>query len=116
MGRALASAGSESEALACFVQSIEIDPSYGNAYFNAGDLLYRNEQYEDAIKSYVAGLEIDPNHPSGFFVLGNCLFQTRNYAAAADLYRQQLLQDPNHPQARSNLDLAEGLIAENMAA
>jgi len=116
MGRALALAGSDSEALACFVKAIEIDPGYCNAYFNAGDLLYRNAQYEDAANSYIAGLEVNPNHPSGFFVLGNCLFQTRNFAAAADLYRQELVRDANHDQARSNLDLAEGLIADNIAA
>jgi len=116
MGRALALAGSDSEALACFVKAIEIDPGYCNAYFNAGDLLYRNAQYEDAANSYIAGLEVNPNHPSGFFVLGNCLFQSRNFAAAADLYRQELVRDANHDRARSNLDLAEGLIADNIAA
>jgi tetratricopeptide (TPR) repeat protein len=116
MGRAMASAGSDAEALACFVKAIRIDPQYSNAYFNAGDLLYRNAQFDDAANSYIAGLEVNPDHPSGFFVLGNCLFQQRNYAAAAELYRQELKLDPNHDQARSNLKLAEGLLAEMTAA
>ena len=85
---------------------------YGNAYFNAGDLLYRLGYYDRAADIYMAGLEVSPDHDSGFFVLGNCYFRTQAYAAAIVSYRQALAQSPTNQEARSNLQLAEQLARE----
>jgi tetratricopeptide (TPR) repeat protein len=116
LGRVLAAAGSNGEALDCFTQAIQLDPNYGNAYFNAGDLLYNLEQYDRAADTYIAGLHVTPQQPSGFFVLGNCFFQTRNYESAVISYRQELDQNPDHGEARHNLVLAESLHSEVRAA
>jgi len=111
MGRALAASGFEEDALACFTEAITLSPDYENAYFNAGDLLYRLEQFDQAAESYMAGLQLNPDHPTGLFVLGNCFFKTSKYDAAALLYEEQLDRDPNHKEARHNLSLITELAA-----
>ncbi len=83
-----------------------------NAYFNAGDLLYRLGFYDRAAETYLAGLGVSPEHESGFFVLGNCYFRTQAYAAAVASYRQALALSPTHQEARSNLQLAEQIAHE----
>ncbi len=107
LGRVLAALDAPGEALGCYTQAIERDPLYGNAYFNAGDLMYKLGYYDRAAETYLAGLNVNPDQESGFFVLGNCYFHTQAYAAAVVSYRQALAQSPTHQQARHNLHLAE---------
>jgi tetratricopeptide (TPR) repeat protein len=107
LGRVLAALDEAGEALECYTEAIQRDPLYGNAYFNAGDLMYRLGYYDRAADTYMAGLEVSPDHDSGFFVLGNCYFRTQAYAAAVVSYRQALVLSPTNQEARSNLQLAE---------
>src|SRR5205814_1085442 len=63
LGRVLAASGAEGEAIDCFADSIRMNPRYANAYFNAGDVLYRLGVYERAAEVYIAGLEVQPDNP-----------------------------------------------------
>ncbi len=102
-GRTLASSELLPEALGAYAKAIELDASYANAYFNAGDLLYGVGHYQDAAEWYEHGLRYAPTFAQGWFVLGNCLAQMGVHKGAVLAYGQTLAIDPDHFEARSNL-------------
>lgn len=108
-GRALELSGEAERALACYTEAIQRDPNYGNAYFNAGDLLYKLQQFQDAAHLYQMGLRHQPNHAQGWFVLGNSLAQLGIVQGAKIGYEQALVLDPTLEEARVNLaTISEG--------
>jgi tetratricopeptide (TPR) repeat protein len=114
-GRALAAADEPAQAIDCFLEAIQLDPRYANAYFNAGDLLYRLGYYEKASESYLAGLQVDASHADAFFTLGNCYVRSRKFDAAILCYEQALTLDPSQVPAQQNLELAREMAAGERA-
>ena len=51
------------DALNEYQQFIQKDPDYYEGYFNAGDALFRQEQYEGALDMYKKAQELNPRDP-----------------------------------------------------
>lgn len=115
LGRVLAALGDDAGAVDCFTDAILIDRTYGNAYFNAADVLYRLGIYDRAIEVLQQGLTVDPANAAGFFVLGNCYFQLGDMAAAELCYRSALERKPGYQEAQNNLELATAAVATQAA-
>ncbi|MEQ1821353.1 MAG: glycosyltransferase [Fimbriimonadaceae bacterium] len=92
-------------ALEKFQLALNIAPNNANAYFNAGDLLYRIGGFNEAARMYEAGLKLDPTNCEGWFVFGNSLAQGDVPQAAVLAYNQVLTLNPEHQGARHNREL-----------
>ncbi|MFA6004248.1 MAG: VWA domain-containing protein [Elusimicrobiota bacterium] len=78
--------------------------------FNAGDALYRLEDYDSAAQGFQR-LGEDPRLPDAtrshaFYNLGNALVQKQDYAGAVAAFRKAVILSPSDPDARHNLAVA----------
>lgn len=90
-------------AMAKFVEAVNLDPTYANAYFNLGDTLYGSGLYLDAAETYEKGLRLRPEFADGWFVLGNCFARLGYDDGACMAWEKALLFDPAHRAAAENL-------------
>jgi tetratricopeptide (TPR) repeat protein len=70
------------EALACYDQSLSIQPRNLGALNNRGNAQKALKQYEDALQSYNAALKIRPDFLEAIVNRGNALKDLRRYAEA----------------------------------
>ena len=80
----------------------------GEPYYNAGNALYRLEEYGDSLENYDESLRYAESELRlhGFFNRGNASFQSQQYAQAIEAYKEVLRMDPDHIDAKHNLELA----------
>ena len=83
-------------------------PEYGEPYYNAGNALYRMEEYGESLQEYDESLRYAESElrSRGFFNRGNASFQTQQYAQAIDAYKEVLRMNPDDLDAKHNLELA----------
>ena len=83
-------------------------PESGEPYFNAGNVLYRMEEYEDSVQEYdeALGPAEKELRAHGFFNRGNASFQQEKYAQAVEAYKEVLRMNPDDRDAKHNLELA----------
>ncbi len=91
------------EALAAFDRTLELDGSFASAQYYRGQTLDRMERPDDAIAAYKKTLEVDPANSAASFDLGVAYYNKGDYANAAAAYQQTLKSDPNNAQAHANL-------------
>ena len=84
----------------------------GEPYYNAGNALYRLEEYGDSLQKYDESLRYAESELrlSGFFNRGNACFRSQQYAQAIEAYKEVLRMDPDHIDAKHNLELALALL------
>lgn len=104
-GRSFARVGDLDNALASFAAAAEVDPTYANAFLNAGDVLYANGRFGEAGEWYEQALRLDPTNSQAWFVLGNCFARMGHTEGAELAYGQTLAFDPHHREARANLEV-----------
>jgi Ca-activated chloride channel family protein len=83
-------------------------PDVPEPYYNAGNVYYRQEDYENALlQAYQALRSADePVAQSTFYNIGNVQFNTQDYEAAIESYKEALRINPNDIDAKHNLELA----------
>ena len=101
-------AGDYAAALDAYQGAQGASPESGEPYYNAGNVLYRMEEYEDSLQSYDESLKHAERElrSSGFFNRGNASFQQQQYAQAVEAYQEVLRMDPDDRDAKHNLELA----------
>lgn len=104
-GRALECVGQLQNALECYHQAIELDPTNANAYFCAGDLLLKNSCPFESAECYQKGLLYDSANAEAWFMLGNAMYRSGSVEGAVLSYKKALEADPNHHRAASNLEI-----------
>ena len=82
--------------------------------FNAGDALYRLEDYDEAAQRFQRLAE-DPKAPrseraAAYYNLGGALVRKQDYAGAVAAYRKSVVLAPADPDARENLAVALRLL------
>ena len=80
----------------------------GEPHYNAGNALYRLEEYGESLENYDESLRYAESELRlrGFFNRGNASFQSQQYAQAIEAYKEVLRMDPDHIDAKHNLELA----------
>ena len=80
----------------------------GEPHYNAGNALYRLEEYGESLESYDESLTYAESELRlrGFFNRGNTSFQSQQYAQAIEAYKEVLRMNPDHIDAKHNLELA----------
>ena len=100
--------GDYETALDAYREAQVASPESGEPYFNAGNVLYRMEEYEESVQEYDEALVPAEKElrTHGFFNRGNASFQQEKYAQAVEAYKEVLRMNPDDGDAKHNLELA----------
>ena len=90
-------------ALEAYQKALELDPNFGDAYVNMGNIYYLQELFVDAERCYRLAISCDPDHSQAYFNLGNTLDELHCTQEAVDCFQKSLEKDPNFPDAHYNL-------------
>ncbi len=102
------------EALSAYEDAQLRVPEKGEPYYNAGNALYRMQDYEAALSEYDEALiwAEDDLRAKGFFNKGNVYFDMEDYPQAIEEYKKVLRIDPENDDAKHNLELAMSMLPQ----
>jgi predicted TPR repeat methyltransferase len=100
--------GQFAAAEAAYVQALELNPEYVDAYNGLGRVLERQKRHEEALKHYSKALELAPKHASTRYHAGMALCVLERFEEAAQVFRDWLAVDPNNPSAKHYLAACTG--------
>ncbi|NNJ91727.1 MAG: tetratricopeptide repeat protein [Gammaproteobacteria bacterium] len=86
-----------------YLKAIELNPNYGQAYNNLGNVFSDLGNLSEAEDVYRKALELIPDHPMILNNLGNCLHACGLNEEAESLLNKAIKISPNDPVAYSNL-------------
>lgn len=92
------------EALAAFLTSVEIDPSFGEAWYNIGFLHHKHYSKEQAKLFYQKALAVTPNEAKIFNNLGILCEEENAIDEAIGYYKKCLELEPSFTLAQKNLE------------
>ena len=95
-----------SEAIATYLQVLDLEPEHAAAHINLGTLYYNRQEYQSAERHYRAAITIDPRYALAYFDLGNVLDETGRVSDAIQAYKTALQLAPTYADAHYNLALA----------
>lgn len=94
--------GPSSMAVACFKKVIEIEPTYGSAYYHLGKELYRLQEYEEALAAFEQAIRYTP-HRIGviapLYEKGNVLRNLRKSTEALAIFDSIIQLEPTFTEA-----------------
>ena len=95
-------------ALDAYERAEERAPERAEPSYNAGNSLYRMEQYDESMSRYDESLRYarDDVRSRGLFNRGNAAYRMESYAEAVEAYMEVLRIDPDDLDAKHNLELA----------
>jgi Flp pilus assembly protein TadD len=100
---ALASKGESDEAMVHYEQAINLEPNYGDAYYNRANLLLAKGKVDEAIADWEKTLQLQPNDGDVHTCLGNALLRKGSLNEAIAHYETALALAPEDPRSRNNL-------------
>lgn len=115
LGVALARQGQPEEAIVSYRRALELDPTRVSAHNGLGLALEAVGLGDDAEQAYREALAIEPRSTLPRFNLADLLLTTGRAAEAVEHYRAGLALAPDNIQARRNLSIAEGHLADKPA-
>ena len=100
--------GDHAAALEAYENAGELAPGVGEPHYNAGNALYRMDQYDESMGYYDESLRYSRGEvrTRGLFNRGNAAYRMESYAEAVEAYREVLRIDPDDLDAKHNLELA----------
>lgn len=98
--------GTQAEAIATYLQVLQLDPEHAAAHINLGTLYYNRQEYKAAEDHYRAAISVDPRYALAYFDLGNVLDETGRVNDAIQAYKTALQLAPTYADAHYNLALA----------
>jgi tetratricopeptide (TPR) repeat protein len=96
-GVSYAAAGRMEEAMADFDKTIQLNPAYSNAYYNRGELRYRQEDYMGAVEDYSQALKIGPADAATYNGRGHAFYRMQKFGDALRDYGEAIKLDPSNP-------------------
>lgn len=111
-GVALLSAGSASQAEACFRQAAEICPEFGEAHANLGLLLAQRGETVAAEVSLRHALELGAHNAEIYLNLGSLLAEKEEFAQAENIYMQGLCHHSDAAPLWSNLGVLHACLKQ----
>jgi len=103
LGDAFARKGQPDEAMAHFEEAIKLQPDYGEAYYNRGNVLFAKGRTDEAIIDFEKALQIQPTDADAHTGLGNALLRKGSPKEAIAHYKEAIALAPQDPHSRSNL-------------
>jgi tetratricopeptide (TPR) repeat protein len=99
-------ARTHSEAIATYLNVLELEPNHAAAHINVGTLYYNRQEFGLAEKHYRSAIEADPRYALAYFDLGNVLDETGRVEEAIQSYKIALQLAPTYADAHYNVALA----------
>ncbi len=84
-------------------QALEIDPTYGKAYYGLGYLYARFDMNDAAVRMYEMALRFDPNHADSIHNLGMMYFYAGNYDDALPLLQKAVASNSENAEYQYHL-------------
>lgn len=96
-------------------KALDKNNSSGNAVFNIGNALYKQEKYEDAGRQYSTNFEMNDDRrkkSASLYNLGNSLLKGGRIPESIEAYKRSLKLDPRNMEAKYNLAFAQDLLKQ----
>jgi tetratricopeptide (TPR) repeat protein len=102
-----------SESEISYRRAIDKNKGSGDAVFNAGDALYKQQKYEDAGKQFIESHKMNEDkdkRSSSMYNLGNSLIMANKVQESIEAYKNSLKLNPENLEAKYNLAYAQDLL------
>ncbi len=109
MGVAYGELGELNNARLALERSIKLLPTYVEAHYNLGKVLFKMERYDTSELSYSRAYNLDPRYPGVAFNLGYCKRVLRKYDAARIYFEKCLEINPADEDAKIQLSELNGV-------
>jgi len=100
---ALGRKGRPDEAMVHYEEAIELQPNYGDAYYNRGNILFAQGRIDEAMVDWEKTLQIQPNDADAHTSLGNALLRRGSVKEAIAHYEKAMTFAPEDPHSRINI-------------
>ena len=114
LGKALAKEGDLNSAIACWYQSIKLEPNDPWLYYHLGEAFSKQANFSTAAKNFQRAIELDKNIHWFYLQLGKVLSQQQSYTQAIACFQKVIELDPQYPWVYHSL--AEALTEQNNLA
>jgi tetratricopeptide (TPR) repeat protein len=91
--------GQLDDALECYRRAMAVDPYYSEYYNETGNILQRQERYDEALEMYALAERYSAPYPELFYNLAVCEAHRHDWAAAVVSLSRSLNLDPQQPEA-----------------
>lgn len=79
-----------------FKQSLTLNPDFSLAYYELGNVLFAEKDYEDALEAYKKAYEVDPNFLLPLLKIGDIYMELNQLDDAEIVYKSIILKDNLH--------------------
>ena len=104
-----------SEALRCYRNALELQPTSFLAHYNLANMYGELQNYEEAIRHYRAATSIKPDFSDAYINLGAVLESKGNIELAIDQYREAIRIEPHAEDVRQHLQVLEKKVQADRA-
>ena len=87
--------GLNDKALKAFLSAAILDPTDGEALFQAGKLYLETSRFDEAINQFKRVQRLNPNYPQTWYYIGKAAFSAGDFATALDASRAEKRLNPN---------------------
>lgn len=98
--------GNDQEALTCFQEAAQINPSHSRAWFAAGRTLFNFRNFNEAKYALKKAVETDPQNDQAYYWLGQTYLRLNQYDEAVQSLTRATGLNPENPDAFYNLGMA----------
>ncbi|QLY25547.1 tetratricopeptide repeat protein [Bdellovibrio sp. KM01] len=95
LGESYKALGLNDKSLKAFLQAAILDPSDGEALFQAGKLYLETARYDDAIKQFKRVQATNPNYPRTWYNIGKAAFSSGDLNGAVEAAKMEKKLNPN---------------------
>jgi len=100
---ALGQKGHTNEAMVHYEEAIKLSPTYADAYYNRGNILFAAGRTEEAIADWKKTLQLQPNDADAYTCLGNAFLRRGASNEAITHYEKASSLAPEDPHSRNNM-------------
>jgi tetratricopeptide (TPR) repeat protein len=101
---------------AAYRMAIELDPSFGHALTNLGNLRFRRGALAEAESLYQRALAVDPEQPEAFYNLGFIASERGDHVEARRCFAAAVTSDPAFADAHFNLAMTLEALGDRTSA
>ncbi|MEK2689495.1 tetratricopeptide repeat protein [Bdellovibrio sp. GT3] len=95
LGESYKALGMNDKALKAFLQAAILDPTDGEALFQAGKLYLETSRYDAAIEQFKRVQRLNANYPRTWYYIGRAAFASGDLNGAAEAAKQEKKLNPN---------------------
>jgi len=95
LGESEKALGLNDRALKAFLNAAVLDPTDGEALFQAGKLYLETSRFEEAIQQFKRVQRLNPNYPRTYYYIGKAAFSSGDFTTALEASKAEKKINPN---------------------